>query len=138
VGGPDPAINTARTAQTRAPAPPAGPVPTADFEKGTHGADENQITETETELGREPETRFEKRESVEQIAQQEQLEHDETETRFEQSEIESAFHQFTLEITLESVDGQSKKPLDARQDESPGHGGGRDAARGRRRHGRDP
>jgi hypothetical protein len=38
------------------------------LEKGTHGADENKITETETEFGLEPETSFEKHESVEQVA----------------------------------------------------------------------
>jgi hypothetical protein len=108
------------------------------LEKGNHGADENEITETETELGREPETRFEKRRSVEQSAKQKR-ELDETETRLEQIEIEIAFDRHALEIVpFETVRAERQGPLDARQDESPGHGGGRDAARGGRRHGRDP
>jgi hypothetical protein len=99
------------------------------LEKGTHGADENQKI-TETEFRGESETCFEKRESVEQI----EIESSEIEI----AEIESAFHQYALENPREIVDGQSKKPLDARPDESPRHGRWRDHARGRRRHGCRP
>jgi hypothetical protein len=67
------------------------------LKKGTHGADENQIIETETEFRREPETHFEKHESGEQSAEQE-LEHDETETRLGQIESEIGLPRHALEI----------------------------------------
>jgi hypothetical protein len=95
-------------APTRAPAPPAGPVPTTELQKGTHGADENQTKKTQHR--REIDGRLEKRESRYESAER-QLEHDETEIDLEQSkitvEIEIALQPHGLVVPLEIVGDQT-------------------------------